>query len=624
MPDPATTRQSNRIFPSPLVADELFYELVEISRDNPPGVTPEDYGTLYSVMFPNTGDYANHKFSHIENVTADGLQQRWWFCAPREDQDTYSYALTYPYGGNPSYPRITRWFVVLRSEGDTPLPLGTADTGTQFTASEAYTEPLPSTDTYREPLPSTEVYTTPSVATSPAVLVAQSTEPIPVESHIGSLFVKVTRIFDVIPGSDDSTNGSGAGQTQSGYHVVRPYGTNDYFELTWKLVLPRSVADNYQALPYTSCPIPEYENLQLIDERIEASEENNQISHITRVYRGNLATSTFPSAPRAKYTGMFYPGTLPPERFIVSMVKHHEYRDILLPENVIVSDAASSYITPLVNAFDGGLLSVEGVPDGQTPATLGKKKVEWITEIEVQTLTGREYNDALENYINWTQVVLPRAEADALVAAAGTEISIQPVNSVWSVVTVESPTVGMSGTAFNSNASITYTSHHYDWPQVMTFLQWGFVPVRPGPGEEPIDGDDQANELYIHWEMKPAQSGLFKATRTVAFSISNPLSMMASLPVQRLITTGLRLNWPGVCNISIPECLHFHEYGGYTTTFSGTTGINHPVYGYVAYSHDWEPTLYGDWPTSVVSDYDVRKWKGGYLVTKLEIARPTN
>src|SRR6187549_1711238 len=94
---PSPERENNRDFVTPLVEDVLFFELKEISRVCPPGVTPPSYGTLH----PNQTVFTDFKLSYIKNITPDGDWQQWYYCKDRETQETYNSSLTYPYAGNP-------------------------------------------------------------------------------------------------------------------------------------------------------------------------------------------------------------------------------------------------------------------------------------------------------------------------------------------------------------------------------------------------------------------------------------------------------------------------------------------------------------------------------------------
>jgi hypothetical protein len=42
----------------------------------------------------------------------------------------------------------------------------------------------------------------------------------------------------------------------------------------------------------------------------------------------------------------------------------------------------------------------------------------------------------------------------------------------------------------------------------------------------------------------------------------------------------------------------------------------------VAYTKTWANTTYIDWPDSLIVEYDVQPYKGGYLIRQLTVQKP--
>lgn len=603
MPNPSS-RQCLRVFPTPIESDVLFYDLVEISRECPPGEDIPDYGTPHD----DTAVFPSHKFVLAETHDDEGLWQRWWYAKDRSDQEDYNYSLTYPYGGDTDYPQIVREYIVLR--GQDPLDLGSEDPGNPFSGASYYYRP-DGTSRYLQPSPSQFYYARPALdaGTSGAVLVGQSEEPLGIDSKISSLYVKVTRVYQVIPGSDDPVAGSGSGQTDNGYTIERPMGGDSFLRLTWKLVLPRTVADSHIQTNYTACPIPTFESLVLVDEKITASDENNQISNVVRVYEGNVEGLAFPSTEYTEYKGKFYPGNMPPEKFIVSYRKVVDtyQADAGLFQNVSQPSLAPG--EPGVNPTrEIDLQSVESKPLNGS-SLRSEKSVEYYTDLVLQTLSGSRWDNKIRDNVPWTaQAMTVEQVAELAAPLQGTERTITPYNSGWSVVTIESPVETSLEVLTNpfdvgSSARSYLTDIPSHWPPVLREIVVGVTP----------DGD----RLYYDYTFKEAWNGLTHACIQVAWSKTPPPYTTLDV-VQNMDTTSLTLNWPGVISMHIPECLHYNPdapvgvpSGTYVFSFTGTS-----------YYKAWPPTTYPDWPSELVKELTVTPYLGGYALEKVTVRKP--
>lgn len=604
-------RQDTRTSPTPLVADILVYQDFNCAKDFPPGTPfPWDFGTPYQTIFLNSNIYPNHVLVWHEPIDSQGLWRRLWFAADRQFQEQYSYSLSYPYGGNTSYPRITYTFIVRR--GEQPLQLGSPDPGNAVIGSFTYLQPLPSTDGYLQPSPSTFTYLQPAQSSSPAVLIAQSEEPLPTESGIGSVYVKQTRIYEIIPGSDDATPGTGSSQATTGYTVTRPLGTDTFFRLEWKIKLPRSVADNHRSTDYARCIIPGYENLILIQETIKADEDNNQESTIIRVYEGNITGAPFPSADKIVFQGKYYSGNMPPDKYVASKRKVVDTTITASPEDQDVSspsDAPVSTPLPKYSRID----NVEVKPDGESPNLVGTKSVTYYTDVEIQTLYGQQWDNNIRDYVPYYTYVIPTEEyANIGDPAPGTQRDVTPIGTGWLVVTVQTPRetdieVLTSPFAVDGTARSYLDVINDSWPNVLYGLT-----IIASP-----DGD----QLAVDHEFRPrAYNGPCVCCKQVAWKKNSPnVIVEPNLQMEFFDPSSLTIQWPGVISFSIPECLHYNPeaitglpVGTYV--FTGPTGTN--------YYKQWLPTNFATWPSQYVKLVSVEPYLGGFRIEKITVQKP--
>jgi len=592
MPSPISGSQQVVTYPSPNTTDTLFFETVSIAQGDPVGAST-DYGTVH----PNTTRFPNHKLCFIENIEDKQNQQRWWYVNDRTSQEAYNYEISYPYGGDTQFPRLTRTYVVPR--GTQPIPLGTADASSPFTSTDTYIRSGSTTDEYLRP-DGTSRYIRPALPS--AVLVFQSEKPL--DGQIGSLYVQQTRVYDVIPGSATS-DASGITQADNGYSVDRPLATSSFLRVTWKITLPRTVADSGIQTNYTGCPIPGFSSLLLTDEKIDASDENNQIATVTRIYEGNATGIPFPSTEAIVGQKKEYPGALPPGKFISSTIDVSRTVEIDSPENATVLDSAPS----------GTILSAVVVKPKDV--LRGQKEVTYSTPTRA-TLSGRQWDPQLNAYTSYTSYTASPADAAALTAVAGQELTITPYSPSWSVVTSESPP---QSSIIGGTAVKYYTTYPFSWPAVLIedSFHWGAIPTKRNGV---LTG---SSELYFEYELKPAWTGLCKAEVSVAFHATNPLITAAFIPTENISINPIIIEWPGLASFRLPPCIH-GEY-----TFSGTTGTTNPDYGFVAYSKTYRAstvqttsgsTDITDWPDSLIVDYDVKPYKGGFLVRQVKVFKP--
>ena len=114
---------------SPHFPDRIFAEDIDTDAPNYKALLP---GTSH----PDASRFAGFKLGHQEPLETGKTVRRYWI-NDRLNQNAYNAIIEYPYGGNPSYPRITRTYVTLRSAY---TPLGTNAFDPVFTNAQLRTE----------------------------------------------------------------------------------------------------------------------------------------------------------------------------------------------------------------------------------------------------------------------------------------------------------------------------------------------------------------------------------------------------------------------------------------------------------------------------------------------------
>ncbi len=589
---PSPVRERLREYPTPLIADVILRESRETSRLlSPAGSTAADTIPALGSAHPNAAKYPNHKLVHVTVNDEEGLWFMFHYAAERLTQELYNYTLTYPYGGNPSYPRVTRTYVLAR--GQDPLPLGEEDPGDGF---QEAIQVLRADGTVITRADGTTTLL--RAGLSDPVLVAQSERPI--SGELGSVYVEVTRVYDVIPGADD---GTGRAQNECGYKVTFPIGGHAFAHLEWTLTLPRTIADNSVplGLDLVQCPITGYTNLQLVEETTAASPDNNQVSTVTRIYEGNLEDAPWPSTTFKLGTDRQLPGSMPPDKFITGVVTIEKEIPIATPLTETVTDSAPDGYT---------LIQVKITPES---AVRGVKTLVYALA-STTTLTGQQWDDNLETFVPYTVEVMAKATADALVPVAGTDLNVQPLNAYWSVVTRETPVIsaitvyGTAETPLGTHSVGRYGTHPHSWPAVLDSASalYDFY----------INTSTGASEFYLDYQwLTPAWSGLCRARFQTAYSDTNPITAGGDLPIDYLEPSEMRVNWP-ITKFAIPSCLH-PALGPITETSHGLS----------LGPKEWAAsTLNGVaqivWPASLCVSFDVKPYKNGFLVRRVDVYKP--
>jgi len=576
----APQRQRTRVFPTPKIADVIIRQVFESTRTTVPA-----YGTAH----PDTAKYPNHKLVHAKVIDEQGLFLELWYAADRSNQEDYNYSLTYPYGGNPAYPRITRTYILPRSPD--PLALGSTDPGGSMFGIEGYRRP-DSTSRYRRPDGTSQYFRTSLPA---GVLVAQSERPL--GDELNGLYVEVTRVYDVIPGLEDQVSSDGLGQTDDGYSVERPMQDKNWIRLTWKIVLPRTIADTYRRDNFDVCPIPRYQFLYLVDERIQVNEESNQTSTIVRVYEGDQRDTKDTSDATIVGKNKQYPGIIPPEKFLLETESKQLTKRILSPESIDLDG----------NSIPADFTLVESKVDPEGTNS-GSKTVVATSYNNIAPLNGKQWDNETRSYIPYTVQVIPASEALSFPEPVGAELSIQPINRYWSIVTTETPS--STSTSLRSY----YSTTPFSWPAVLPSSDQGALKIGTIRRKDRRTGEFTGEKiLWYDFELIPAWSGICKTFVEIGWSPNPP----DFVPIQTMNPTEIVISWP-IGSVRIPKCLHA-KY-----TFEGTTGTENPDWEFLDFERVVPATNYETWPESIVADFDVTPYKGGFRTRKITVFRPYN
>lgn len=574
----APQRQRTRVYPTPKIADVIISQRFETTRTAVPA-----YGTAH----PDTTQYPNHKFVYARVADEQGLYFEFVYAANRANQEDYNYEITYPYGGEIKYPRITRKYILPR--GDNSLALGSADPGTTLTGLYEYLQPGGQYG-YLQP---SGGFTYKFEAITQATLVAQSERPL--GDELNSLYVEVTRVYDVIPGSEDPTASDGFGQVDNGYTVERPIQDKNWVRLTWTLELPRTVADTYRKDNFDQCPISGYANLLLVNESIKAADDQNQTSKIVRVYEGNISGDSAISQASVKGKAREFPGKMPPEKFLSYVETRTDVNRILSPEDV----ALESVSAPSGMLLLGSKVGPEGTNSGERSITA--------TKYDLGTVSGKRWDDNLRDYVPYTVSVVSSDDGLAYPETPGEQIEVQPINRYWSIVTRETP----RETASPELVKEYFTSRSFTWPAVLPSAGSGALVWDGLNRRMPRGSSTYIKELFYQFTLRRAWSGICKAKVRIWWQKNAPIINS----IEAMEPTEINVSWP-IGRIFVPACLH-KDYD-----FSGTTGDNNPDYGPANFSMRVDATNYTDWPESLLVSSKSEPYKGGFRSEELIIYRP--
>jgi len=119
----------------------------------------------------------------------------------------------------------------------------------------------------------------------------------------------------------------------------------------------------------------------------------------------------------------------------------------------------------------------------------------------------------------------------------------------------------------------------------------------------------------VDYETKRAWSGICKAKREIAWTALPPNVNDLEL-MEFMRPEAIDIDWP-ILQLHIPAMLHPGD------EIFGNTGNEHPKYEYSGFTKELPATNFTDWPESIVVDYDVRPYKGGWRYERLTVYAPS-
>ena len=574
---PASPYSRLKTYPTPQIGDVLFYEIRTSSVaafDNPP-----EYGTPH----PDVNKYPHHKLVFVEADSAKGTH-KWWYAADRDAQDEYNYTVSYPYNGNLSYPRYIRTYLI-RREDYAPLAEGSPD------------------PTY-----------------AGAILVAQKAEE--AQAPLNSLYMQVTRVYDTVPGQGAAT-GDGAGQTGTGFRIERPLGHLGFVRLTWTLTLPKDIAASVSATAradLTACPIPGYTSLLLVSETVDPSDNDSQSARVVRVYRSEQ-NAAVPVQKKSRITSQ----AEPPDRFLDALQREESTLAVLagISGSTRPADDPDGWQGSLTSAQSQSIVGMSTILEGE--------KTTITSRFAYGSLQKKTWDPNLTQMLTTDLFTVPRTEVDTWLANPSNVSTMQhaetePVNRSWSVITrVTIPTMPGSGDPLNYPHVDYFTTRQYTWPRVLLGLTWTSLTGKNSSGATSFTTNRAVAKYKEPW------SGSCRARIRRWWQKTKPGALLGTgFPyVEYLNPTGIVVDWP-VMQVNIEECLHDQ------LTFSAEITANNTQYAAQGFGPEILPQTVlmkpnsltheaaHDWPETLVIDFDVSPYLGGYLCTHVMVYRPDN
>lgn len=296
-------------------------------------------------------------------------------------QEDFNAEYTYPYHGSEDFPRITRSYVVKRSEYAALA---------QSTVDNVFTE---------------------------AALVGQKADRF--SDSRDSLYLLLTRIFDQIPDISDVDDATFLHSV--GYRITRPYGDKDFPRLTWRFPIEKAFFS--LTAKYTACPIPGYESLKLTDEQLEDDNESPDRGFVTRVY-DTLPGPELISTEVTRDYGI-------PRKFI----KKQEVTQT--NQSVEDSEAVGSTGGDPTDGSGATVKSQIG-PNGQSIIVL--EKGDTLLKLEVEAVEGWTFDPATGRVFKETQEVVAAGTPGVDIDAAGYFSEVSPVSPYFSIKTTKKST----------------------------------------------------------------------------------------------------------------------------------------------------------------------------------------
>jgi hypothetical protein len=459
------------------------------------------------------------------------------------EQEAFNFEVEYPYLANTAYPRTIRRYVVPRADISSAV--------------------IPSA----------------GLNLNGATLAARKVDRFEGQPE-DSLYVLVTTTHDKIPLLSDASTGGGLDFLKGfGYSITRPYGTDDHFRLTWRV--PGVKAGYTPTVDYTACPVTGYTSLLLVNELIEAQNENAGTVDLVRVY-DSLPGPELEEESREKLASI-------PEAFVAT----RKTETIRQP---VRNNATIASLTGLPTDVNGGILQTELGVNGQNKLVFDKGQVR--VTVTTGPTVDQEYDPLTGKLITVTQELVPAGTAGQTIDSfTGEYATIQQINQFYAIKTTRRPTMLGVGSNARSYDSII----NWAWPPVLLAINFFGVNNKDG----------SLAKMGYNADFKEGYSGPCKARITESWS---PVAIAAPT-ITPMIPTPMEFDFP-LTNLSIPACLHTQ------ITFQEVIGTNHPTLAYTTSTKTFAGTNYTNWPNTIVGQFTQTPYQGGFRIESVLIYKP--
>ena len=674
--NPVPQNQPLQAFPTPNVGDVLIY-VVQDSKAAPFHKV-KDYGAPY----PNKADYPDHKLVFIAPIDEDG-NRRYYYACDRAKQDAYNYEISHPYGGRKDAPRYTRTYI-LKREGYTPLAGGTADpvfatailighemkrigqqeldslyvvvrrtydtipAPTEFDGASSATSAVygikvdfPDNDeafprlTWRIPVKHSGYAATADLSACPVsgytslVLVDQEYQQDAQSAQLGAwvrVYEKLPSRVNYAPSTDQNwgkTHIFSWRQSEYVLSTVPAIGANytytdtasvvSYFRVVRVKTTPArgsvisvsvetvkvasSGADATGTLKHSQVTDGDWGSADKYEQWGMASRTLPDIGDASPIGTGTVLTAqlmdddgTFANlvvTTLAVSSGTVKNGTEIDQIFCVSQTVSRK-----VPSSTNMGDyARGTYVT--VGDASGYVLDAQLRDEDGTNATL------------ILKLTSSNQQSVVESKLDIeTGLIYPETK---IYSIGGTAPSGQAVQADASYRVTDR--LGCNFWVSTASKTTTLTSESYTvivpakWPAVLT--SWRFDALY-------LQGGVTIDRYMFDYFLKKEYIGPCRATYRRSWSKNAPSVVVPKMMIpDAMVYDGI------LASFSIPPCLH-----PYISVFE-TTGSNHPTYEYTTRSKSFDATYYTQWPSSIIQDVEIRRYRGGFIKEEIEVYAPT-
>jgi len=633
------------VWATPDKRDTLFY--VEKSGDlNANKDDQWNYGDAYR----GRQQFPNHRLVYVSPQTADKWS-RWYYAAPRVDQDAYNFSHTVADIGGNRFSAVQRAYVTLRSEYDPLAP--TMGTPMPNVPEDKFTEEFILANRQQTPTGQQEIDSL-FVAENLVYVKRVTITEVGIRQRTGKGEFDVTTLYfrgEVVTGSStiealvaDEANAYWGAQSDGSFRGVNQLSEN-WYAVTLRTFMDLEPGYRKQASRLKPsqffCPQATSSTTSIVittegepsapnpnlGEEITVEKNGTVQTTTTTVQTGSASalpglnalddgyayptlrtlvlTSAVPSSPVGvdssgkitEYTPVDPCNSVSDLRQLVS--PETEYQGIqerLAPQKF--------YAQGIVSTSDDISFDGNGSPTVPTAALNQQVRVTVKGKIK-HTITTAQGGDPVAvsstsfdertgaTFVETQELVEQDAVAADTIGADGYLVTYQGVDANWALKDTRK--------IVDTEEITYYDVVNYEWPPVLLGIHL----------EEWTARNDRGTVIYPDVTLKKGFSGP-QVAAVVQWWQKDVYTPAA--PVQ-MIPEGMQFQSP-LFSISIPPCLHTE------TEFFCNIGTTDPEWESQSYTKTFAATNYTDWPESITWEA-VQPYRGGYLVTSYTLNRPT-